>query len=125
MLDFSKKKKLDLEIFAKSLQISPKSNTDIFLKNDSNNFFGFWPEVSTKCDLQFEWNLFFWKICNFEIFGLEIVPKKAQIDVFHHFLDFALLVFLDFAQAGMSSCFLTIRRSSQYILVLSQILLHN
>ena len=46
-------------------------------------------------------------------------PKES------HFLDFALLVFLDFAQAGMSSCFLTIRRSSQYILVLNQILLHN
>ena len=37
----------------KGLQISPKSDTDIFLKNGSNDFFGFWPEVSTKYDLQF------------------------------------------------------------------------
>ena len=27
---------------------------DIFLKNNSNDFFGFWPEVNTKYDLQFE-----------------------------------------------------------------------
>ena len=40
----------------KGLQISPESDTesDIFLKNGSNDFFGFWPEVSTKYDLQFE-----------------------------------------------------------------------
>ena len=38
----------------KGLQISPKSVTDIFLKNDSNDFFGFCPEVSTKYDPQFE-----------------------------------------------------------------------
>ena len=31
---------------------------DIFLKNGSSDFFGFWPEVSTKYDLQIEWNLF-------------------------------------------------------------------
>ena len=53
------RKNLDLEIFAKRSQISPKSDTDIFLKNGFNNFFGFWPEVSTKYDLQFERNLFF------------------------------------------------------------------
>ena len=39
---------------SKGLQISPKSDTDIFLKNGCNDFFGFWPEVSTKYDLQFE-----------------------------------------------------------------------
>ena len=38
----------------KGLQISPKLNTDIFLKNGSDDFFGFWPEVSTNYDLQFE-----------------------------------------------------------------------
>ena len=38
----------------KGLQISPKSVTDIFLKNGSNDFFGFCPEVSTKYDPQFE-----------------------------------------------------------------------
>ena len=75
-------------------------------------FFGFWPEVSTKYGHQFECNLSFRKICNFEIFGLEIVKKNAQIEVFGHFSDFASLVFLDF-----SSCFLTIRWSSQCILV--------
>ena len=63
----------------KGLQISPKSDTDIFLKNGFNNFFGFWPEVSTKYDLQFEWNLFFRKICNLEIFDLEIVRKLPKL----------------------------------------------
>ena len=55
----------------KSLQISPKSDTDIFSH--------FWPEVSTKYDLQFEWNLFFRKICNLEIFDLEIVKKLPKL----------------------------------------------
>ena len=59
----------------KGLQISPKSDTDIFLKNSSNDFFGFWSEVSTKYDLQFERNLFFRKIFNLETFDLEIVKK--------------------------------------------------
>ena len=57
----------------KGLQISPKSDTDIFLKNGSDKFFGFWPEVSTNYDLQFEWNLFFRKICYLEIFDFKIV----------------------------------------------------
>ena len=59
----------------KGIQISPKPDTDIFLKNGSNDFFGFWPEVSSKYDLQFEWNIFFRKIYNSEIFGLEIVKN--------------------------------------------------
>ena len=63
----------------KGLQISPKSDTDIFLKNSLDRFFGFLPEVSTKYDLQFEWNLFFRKICNLEIFGLEIVKKLPKL----------------------------------------------
>ena len=51
--DFSKKI-LDLKI-PKRLQISPKSGTLIFfLKNGSNDLFGFRLEVSTKYDLQFE-----------------------------------------------------------------------
>ena len=29
----------------KGIQISPKSDTDIFLKNGSNGFFGFWPKL--------------------------------------------------------------------------------
>ena len=60
----------------KGLQISPKKlvkHFDIFLKYGSNKFFGFWPEVSTKYDLQFGWNLFFRKIFNLEIFDFEIV----------------------------------------------------
>ena len=81
--DFWKKKKMVWKYSRKGLQISPESDTesDIFLKNGSNDFFGFWPEVSTKYDLQFEWSLFFRKICNLEIFDLKIVKKIAQIEV--------------------------------------------
>ena len=43
--------------------------------------------------------------------------KIAQIEVFGYFLDFASLVFLDFAHNDRWECFLTIRRSSQSILV--------
>ena len=64
----------------KGLQISPKSDTLIFFsKTALTIFFGFWPEVSTKYDLQFEWNLFFRKICNLEIFDLEIVKKLPKL----------------------------------------------
>ena len=41
------KKTLICRYLRKDLQISPKSDTDIFLKSSSNNFFGFWPDVST------------------------------------------------------------------------------
>ena len=54
-----------------------QNNFDIFLKNGYSDFFGFWPEVSTKYDLQFKWNLFFRNISNLEIFDLEIVKKKC------------------------------------------------
>ena len=92
------KKILDLEIFAKRSPNYPKiRHFDIFLKNGSNSFFGFWSEVSTKYDLQFVWNLFFRKICSLEIFVLEIVKKIAQIEVFGYFLEFASFAFLDFA----------------------------
>ena len=65
---------LDLEIFVKTAPNYPEMrHFDIFVKNGSNNFFGFWPEVSTKYDLQFEWNLFFRKICYLEIFDLEVI----------------------------------------------------
>ena len=48
-------KNCSLEIFAKRSAIQPKiRHFDIFLKNGSNDFFGFWPEFSTKYDLQFE-----------------------------------------------------------------------
>ena len=39
----------------------------------------------------------FQKICNLEMFDLEIVKKIALIEVFGHFLNFASLAFLDFA----------------------------
>ena len=44
---------------------------DIFLENGFNNFFGFSPEVSTKS--------IFPKICNLEIFDLEIVKKLPKL----------------------------------------------
>ena len=51
---------------------SKMDTLNFFLKNGSNDFFRFWPEVSTKYDLQFEWNLFFRKIPNLEEIYLEI-----------------------------------------------------
>ena len=48
-------KDLDLEILAKKSPDQPKVRQfDIFLKNGFKDFFGFWSEVSTKHDLQFE-----------------------------------------------------------------------
>ena len=49
-----RKKFLIWRFSQRGLQISPKSDTNIFLKNSSNDVFGFWPEVSAKFDLQFE-----------------------------------------------------------------------
>ena len=69
-----------------------QKQTGIFLKNGFNDFFGFRPEVSTKYDLQFEWNLFFRKISNWEIFDLEIVKKMPKLRLMAIFS----LVFLDF-----------------------------
>ena len=58
----------------KRLQISPKSDTLIFFsKTTITAFFGFWPDVNTKYDLQFKWNLFFRNICYLEICDLEII----------------------------------------------------
>ena len=45
----------------------------------SKDFFGFWPEVGTKYDLQVEWNPFISKIWNLEIFDLEIVKKLPKL----------------------------------------------
>ena len=73
--DFSKKF-LICRYSRKGLQISQKSDTLIFFsKTALHDLLRFWPELSTKYDLQFEWNLFFRKNCNFEIFDLEIVKK--------------------------------------------------
>ena len=64
----------------KGLQISLKiGHFDIFLKNGPNDFFGFWPKVSTKYDFQFEWNLLFRKISYLEIFDLEIIKKLPKL----------------------------------------------
>ena len=55
-------------------QISPKSDTLISPSKIAQTIFScFWPEVSSKYDLRFEWNLCFRKICYFEIFDLVIV----------------------------------------------------
>ena len=52
--DFSKKF-LIWRYSQKGLQINPKLDTSIFFsKMAATIFFGFWPEVSTKNDLQFE-----------------------------------------------------------------------
>ena len=47
---------LDMEIFAQKSPKNPlKSDTLMFFpKSGSNDFFGFWPEFSTKYDLEFE-----------------------------------------------------------------------
>ena len=95
------KKFLYLEIFGKRSPNYPKiRHFDIFLKNDSNDFFGCWSEVSTKYDLQFEWKLFFRKICNLEIFDLEIIiklPKLRFLAIFstlHHWLYLIFLIMI-------------------------------
>ena len=74
----------------KGLQISPKSDTLIFFSKTAVTIF-------LVFGLQFEWNLFFRKICNLEIFDLKIVKKLPKLRFFGHFLDSASLVFLDVA----------------------------
>ena len=70
------KKLLIWRYLRKGLQVSPKSDTLIFFsKTALTTFFCFWPQVSSKYKLHLEWNLFFRKICNLEIFDLEIVKK--------------------------------------------------
>ena len=61
-----------------------------FSQNGSNDFFGFWLEVSTKYETIFQKNLQFgdnWP---------QNCLKNSQIEVFGHFHHFASLVFLDF-----------------------------
>ena len=81
----------------KGLQISPKSNTLIFFSKTALTFFlvfglnlvQIWPSIWMKPI--FQKNVQFGDIC------LWNRQKIAQIDVFGHFVDFASLVFLDFA----------------------------
>ena len=90
------KKFLSWRYSRKGFQISPKWDTDIFLKNGSNDFFCFWPEISTKCDIQFQWNLFFTRLAIWRYLTSKPLKKNVQTGVFGHFLDFASLVFLNF-----------------------------
>ena len=50
-----------------------------FSKTALTIFFGFWSELSTKYDLQFESKLFFRKACNLEMFDLEVVKKLPKL----------------------------------------------
>ena len=90
------KKSLICRYSRKDLQISPKSDFAIFLKNGFNDYFGFWPEVSTKYDLRFEWNLFFRKIVNLKISDPEIVNKKCPNWGFWPFSQLFIISFLNF-----------------------------
>ena len=64
----------------KGFQISPKSDTFMFFsKTARTTFFCFWPEVSTKYYLQFEWNIFFTEIYNLKLFDLKIVKKLSKL----------------------------------------------
>ena len=102
-LDFWKKL-LSWRYLQKGLQISPKSDTLIFFTKMANNFCSFWPEVSTKYDLQFEWNLFFRKFLQFGEIWPRNHQKINQIEIFGHFLNFPSLVFLDFAHDRWTWC---------------------
>ena len=79
----------------KGLQISPKSNTLIFFSKTTLTIF-------LVFGLKLVWNSIWMKsICQKKLELGDIWPqtrlKIAQIEVFGHFLDFAPLVFLDFA----------------------------
>ena len=71
------KKFLSWRYSRKGFQISPKWDTDIFLKNGSNDFFCFWPEISTKCDIQFQWNLFFTRLAIWRYLTSKPLKKKC------------------------------------------------
>ena len=73
------------DIYEKVSKLSQNQTLIFFSKTALTVFFGFWP-VSTKYHVQFEWNLFFRKICNFEIFDLEIVKKLLKLRFFTIFL---------------------------------------
>ena len=64
---------LDLEIFVKVSKLVQNQTLWYFSQKRLERFFWFCPEVSTKYDLQFEWNLFFRKICYLEILDLKNV----------------------------------------------------
>ena len=70
------------DIREKISKLAQNQTLIFFSKTALTIFFGFCPEVSTKYDLQFEWNLFFRKILNFQIFGPEIVKKLPKLRFF-------------------------------------------
>ena len=88
------KKILDLEIFAKSRSKLAQNQTLWYLSQKRlKRFFWFWPEIWPSIWIKpiFEKNLQFGDIWP------RNRKKIVQIEVFGHFLDFATLVFLDFA----------------------------
>ena len=70
----------------KGLQISPKSDTDIFLKNGSNDFFGFYPKLVPNMTFNLNETCFLEKIViSRYLFGREIVknlPKLRFLAIF-------------------------------------------
>ena len=63
--------------------------------------------VSTKYGLHFEWNLFFRKICNLEIFNLEIVQNCPSWG-FWPFSRFCTISFLDFGHNDWCAWYLVV-----------------
>ena len=92
------KKLLIWRYLQKGLQISPKSDTDIFLKNNFNNFLVFDLKLVLIMTFNLNETYFSEKFAIWRYLTSKL-SKIAQIEVFGHFLDFALLVFLDFAQS--------------------------
>ena len=96
------KKILDLEMFAKRSPSQPKNQTLIFFSKTALKIF---LVFGLKLELNMTFNLnetyFFGKICNLEIFDLEITKKLAKLRFLAIFSTlgyfFATLVFLDFA----------------------------
>ena len=86
-LDFWKKTPLNWRYSGKGIQISPKSENLIFFSKTAWTIF---LVFGLKLELNMTFNL------NETYFSV-IFQKIAQIEVFGHFLDFASLVFLDFA----------------------------
>ena len=92
--DYKGRKVTELDFWKKFLIWRYSQNQTLWYFSQIGFYwFGFWPEISTEYDLQFEWNLFFRKICSLEIFDLETVQKLPKL----RFLVIASLVFIDFA----------------------------
>ena len=105
----------------KGFQISPKSDTLIFFSKTAQTIFFYF---GLKLVLNITFNLnetYFSEKFSIGDIWPRIRQKIAQIEVFGHFLEFTLLVFLDFAHNDRWTWCLvvsfTIRRSSQCILV--------